>query len=143
MLIEADVLKIKLRELADNTVCSIAILPDVIEIIDNLAEKQGPKKDKPTSKEIDNLFEAMWKMYPNKKGKAQVSKSKKKELYQVGPEEIERCINRYLKELKKDEWRKPQNGSTFFNTGYVDYLDVNYIGEQNATTKSNGGYCQI
>ena len=25
-----------------------------------------------------------------------------------------------------DTWRKPQNGSTFFNSGYVDYLDANY-----------------
>lgn len=25
-----------------------------------------------------------------------------------------------------DDWRKPQNGSTFFNSGYIDYLDSNY-----------------
>jgi hypothetical protein len=32
-----------------------------------------------------------------------------------------------LTELKKDaSWRKPQNGSTFFNSGYVDYLDANF-----------------
>ncbi len=37
-----------------------------------------------------------------------------------------RCIERYLLDLKRDEWRKPQNGSTFFNSGYVDYLDENY-----------------
>ena len=41
---------------------------------------------------------------------------------------MERAINRYLTELKKDaDWRKPQNGSTFFTSGYVDYLDSNYV----------------
>jgi len=41
---------------------------------------------------------------------------------------MERAVNRYLSELEKDSsWRKPQNGSTFFNSGYVDYLDANYV----------------
>ena len=26
----------------------------------------------------------------------------------------------------KESWRKYQNGSTFFNSGYVDYLDSNF-----------------
>jgi hypothetical protein len=44
---------------------------------------------------------------------------------------MEQAINRYLTELKKDaSWRKPQNGSTFFNSGYVDYLDENYVPDQ-------------
>ena len=38
-----------------------------------------------------------------------------------------RAIDRYKADLEKDSgWRKPQNGSTFFNSGYVDYLDANY-----------------
>ena len=44
---------------------------------------------------------------------------------------MEQAINRYLTELKKDaSWRKPQNGSTFFNSGYVDYLDENFEPQQ-------------
>ena len=40
-----------------------------------------------------------------------------------------RCIERYKSDLKRDAaGRKPQNGSTFFNSGYVDYLDANYTG---------------
>ena len=40
-----------------------------------------------------------------------------------------RAIDRYKSDLEKDsDWRKPQNGSTFFNSGYVDYLDKNYNG---------------
>lgn len=75
---------------------------------------------------INSAFENLWKLYPNKKGKGQVSQAKKKEICTVGYDEMVRCINRYIKDLKKDSWRKPQNGSTFFNSGYVDYLDKNY-----------------
>ncbi len=53
------------------------------------------------------------------------------EMYEIGYEELRRAIDRYQKELQKDkDWRKPQNGSTFFNSGYVDYLDANYSGDQ-------------
>ncbi len=77
------------------------------------------------------LFEQLWKLYPVKKGKGQVSLSAKKRLFKIGFEEMERAVNRYLSELEKDSsWRKPQNGSTFFNSGYVDYLDANYVPEK-------------
>ena len=74
------------------------------------------------------LFERLWILYPNKKGKGQVSDSAKLKLSQIGYDEMVRAIDRYKAELEKDkDWRKPQNGSTFFNSGYVDYLDVNYV----------------
>lgn len=74
------------------------------------------------------LFKHLWSLYPNKKGKARVSEKSKKELAKIGKEEMERAIKRYIDELEKDkDWRKPQNGSTFFNSGYVDYLDENYV----------------
>lgn len=84
------------------------------------------------------LFEHLWNLYPNKKGKAQVSDSAKLKLLKVGQDEMERAITRYKDELDKDkDWRKPQNGSTFFNTGYVDYLDDNYVpGVRQATAKT-------
>lgn len=72
------------------------------------------------------LFEKLWGLYPNKKGKGQISRSQKQKLLEIGFEEMERAVKRYQIELAKDAWRKPQNGSTFFNSGYVDYLDVNY-----------------
>ena len=90
----------------------------------------------PSKSEVDNLFEYLWSLYPNKKGKGQVSYANKRKLYSVGQEEMERAIDRYKAELAKDaDWRKPQNGSTFFNSGYVDYLDGNY--EPQNTTNSN------
>ena len=85
------------------------------------------KQNKTKQKQCANaLFEELWSAYPNKKGKGQVSDAKKLALLSVGREEMLRAIRRYLSDLKKDEWRKPQNGSTFFNSGYVDYLDKNY-----------------
>lgn len=75
---------------------------------------------------FEELFDQLWKLYPNKKGKGQVSDAKKKKLFEIGFDEMSRAIKRYLEDLKKDAWRKPQNGSTFFNSGYVDYLDANY-----------------
>lgn len=74
------------------------------------------------------LFEDLWKLYPNKKGKGQVSLAAKRRLLEVGRDEMLRAIERYRTELEKDsDWRRPQNGSTFFNSGYVDYLDDNYV----------------
>lgn len=73
------------------------------------------------------LFEKLWKLYPNKRGKGQVSVTAKQRLLKIGYEEMSRAIERYKADLEIDsDWRKPQNGSTFFNSGYVDYLDANY-----------------
>ena len=84
-------------------------------------------KENCEKKAINECFERLWKQYPNKRGKGQISDAKKKILYKVGEEHIQRALQRYLDGLEKDaSWRKPQNGSTFFNSGYVDYLDENY-----------------
>lgn len=76
--------------------------------------------------EANTRFENLWKLYPNKKGKASVSDKSKRALMQYPEDELIRCIERYKSELAKEEWRKPQYGSTFFNGGYVDYLDSNF-----------------
>lgn len=76
---------------------------------------------------LETFFEELWKLYPLKKGKGQVSKAKKKVLMRIGFEQIKRCIERYVEEIKatgKEDYM--QHGSTFFNSGYVDYLDENY-----------------
>ncbi len=83
------------------------------------------------------LFERLWLLYPNKKGKGQVFDKAKLKLLEVGYDEMVRAIDRYKVELEKDkEWRKPQNGSTFFNSGYIDYLDANYVPSKKAANKN-------
>ncbi len=76
------------------------------------------------NRECDQFFESIWELYPEKKGKAKVSDTKKQELYELGYEVMKKCVDRY-KNHKKD-WQEYQHGSTFFNSGYVDYLDLNY-----------------
>ena len=79
----------------------------------------------------EEFFERAWQYYPNKRGKGQVSDKSKERLMSHGWDNVKRAIDRYLDDLKKDEWRKAQNGSTFFNGGYIDYLDENYTPPMN------------
>lgn len=89
------------------------------------------KKDKYNTKEIYSaFFEQVWKLYPNKVGKGRISDTTKKKTYKLGDEFI-RCIERYIGHVEERRGNgfkdlKYQNGSTFFNSGYVDYLDENY-----------------
>ncbi len=90
------------------------------------------------------LFERLWKLYPVKKGKGQVSLTAKMRLLKVGYDEMARSIDRYKAELEKDsDWRKPQNGSTFFNSGYVDYLDANYVPDKVKKQGAKGSFNQF
>lgn len=84
------------------------------------------KKTLCKSADADALFERLWKLYPCKRGKAQVSKANKMHLLDIGFDELQRAIDRYKADLDNETWRQIQNGSTFFNSGYVDYLDANY-----------------
>lgn len=110
-------------------------IPNLFPTIEEEKEGKNEKNNKNTMCKTDvlTLFETLWKIYPNKKGKGQISDAKKQRIAEIGLDEMKRTIERYLKDLEKDkEWRKPQNGSTFFNSGYVDYLDANYEGEEDA-----------
>jgi len=89
------------------------------------------------------FFEKHWGLYPEKKGKGKISLSKKKELYKLG-DELERCINRYVKHVEEQrnsgfQDLKYQNGSTFFNSGYIDYLDENYKGNSGKSEENKKG----
>lgn len=71
-------------------------------------------------------MDLLWKLYPNKKGKDKAYKKIPELIEQYGYEQLTRCIDRYKGYLEKETWNIAQYGSTFFNSGYVDYLDVNY-----------------
>lgn len=81
---------------------------------------------------LEDFFESIWKLYPIKKGKGQVSKTKKQVLRRIGYEQISRCVERFVKDMESENRDKKywMHGSTFFNSGYVDYLDCNYIPEK-------------
>ncbi len=81
------------------------------------------------------LFEHLWKLYPVKKGKGKVSDAKKLKLLEIGYGEMVRAIERYKQYVDSVDYLSYQNGSTFFNSGYIDYLDKNY--EKVETQKKN------
>jgi len=74
----------------------------------------------------DDFFESVWSIYPKKEGKGQVSNNQKQVLYKIGFEELSRAIDRYKKIKSGTDKKYLQMGSTFFNSGYIDYLDKEY-----------------
>ena len=72
----------------------------------------------------NDLFERLWSKYPKKRGKGQVSDKAKKRICDIGEEHMLRAIERYKKE--NTDIKYMQNGSTFFTSGFIDYLDENY-----------------
>lgn len=98
---------------------------DIEEDIDIDKDKKHISK-----KDIDNFFEAIWKTYPKKEGKGSISDTQKKKLYNIGLDEMIRAVERYKKAKVATEKKYLQMGSTFFNSGYVDYLDCNYVQEK-------------
>lgn len=100
--------------------------------------KKSKSKNTLCKADADALYEKLWKPYPNKKGKGRVSDTQKMKLLKIGYEEMSRAIERYKAELQKESWRSPQNGSTFFNSGYIDYLDANYVPSQDKPKQAQG-----
>lgn len=86
-------------------------------------------------KESDELFERVWKLYPKKLGKGQVSDTQKLKLLKIGYDELERAVNRCCQYNKDRDMQYWQNGSTFFNSGYVDFLDDNFNGDNEINKK--------
>ena len=81
-----------------------------------------------SSNDYESFFDEIWKLYPRKEGKGKVSKSKKKVLFKIGKEQMIKCIERYKMFVKEKGYEDKfiMHGSTFFNSGYIDYLDENY-----------------
>jgi hypothetical protein len=94
-----------------------------------LTTTKNIKNDKNDKERINAFFEECWNMYPLKKGKGKISDTQKKKLYKLG-DELKRCITRYLAFVDSERKRgfnlAYKNGSTFFNSGYIDYLDEVY-----------------
>lgn len=96
-------------------------------------------EDKKDLKSYDVLFNALWKKYPSKKGKARVSVKTKKEIEKIGEEEFLKILDRYLEYVSNQRATgfnlNFQNGSTFFNGGYLDYLEDSESKEGNSNVK--------
>lgn len=102
----------------------------------NVSISKGNNKNNMCKADACALFESLWKLYPVKKGKGQVSDTVKMRLLEIGFDEMSRAIDRYKRYVEGIDYLQYQNGSTFFNSGYVDYLDANYT-EQKPKGKKN------
>ncbi|ELU5588404.1 helix-turn-helix domain-containing protein [Clostridium perfringens] len=120
-----ELIKEELEKLKDKDISKLDLL------------KELDKNLKSKSKDNSNQdIEEIWSLYPLKKGKANAIKKIPKLLKEYGKEQIIRCIERYVEEIKKENKSKEfiLHGSTFFNGRYMDYLDCNY--QEDITTKS-------
>lgn len=85
-----------------------------------------PKKENIKEKSKENIysefFEALWKLYPRKRGKSSVTSKAKKELYATGYEKVVSAIEAYKKEIAGREERYILQGSTFFNGRWKEFV---------------------
>ncbi|XZH52027.1 helix-turn-helix domain-containing protein [Clostridium perfringens] len=112
-----ELIKEELEKLKDKDISKLDLLREL--------DKNLKSKSKDNSNQD---IEEIWSLYPLKKGKANAIKKIPKLLKEYGKEQIIRCIERYIEEIKKDNKSKEfiLHGSTFFNGRYIDYLDCNY-----------------
>ena len=105
-------------------------------------KKSREEKNTMCKADASALFERLWQMYPVKKGKGQVSDTQKMKLLKIGFDEMARAIDRYKKYVEGIDYLHYKNGSTFFNSGYVDYLDANYVPDKKSV-KQQGQFNQF
>lgn len=97
---------------------------DTQEIKERNTKKKGTPKNADTKKPYETYFDEIWNLYPRKKGKSNVSGKQKLYLYQNVPIEImKKAIQKYKVEVAGVEEKFIKHGSTFFNNGYIDYID--------------------
>lgn len=107
---------------------------------DNGEAKTSSFKKQGLKKEANELFERVWKLYPKKIGKGQVSDTQKLKLLKIGYDELERAVKRCCQYNKDRDMQYWQNGSTFFNSGYVDFLDENYAEHADDNEKAESSF---
>lgn len=90
-----------------------------------ITTNNNDNNDKNENKEsIDRI----WRAYPLKKGKAVAIKKIPKLLKEYSEEQLLQAITRYDNSVKEKKYL--MHGSTFFNGGYMDYIEDNYQEEQ-------------
>lgn len=87
----------------------------------------------------ESLFERLWQRYPKKRGKGAVQEKQKVSLLKVGEAQMVRAIDRYKEQMPEDH-QFVQNGGTFFNRGYIDFLDENYQEPSKKGGEARGNY---
>lgn len=125
---------VKRSNINDLEVSKQTVVQTVVQTVNQNSKKELIKRI--NKKEINSASsEALWKLYPNKKNKSDAMKKIPKLISEYGYEQIENCIHRYVKYVESERKNgfnlNYKAGSTFFNGGYVDYLDENYQEQPN------------
>lgn len=101
-------------------------------------------KKKNSKKVSEEEINRIWNMYPKKQGKLKAIIKIPKLINEYGIEQMERCVKRYIEYVeneRKTGFRELQykNGQTFFNSGYMDYLDENFeeVQEEKSEKENN------
>ena len=83
------------------------------------------KTNNALTEEMDKQFDELWSLYPRKRGKADARKKYPKLLKKYTHEQLIQAVNAYIKEIQEKGIQEQyiMYGSTFFNGGFVDYLD--------------------
>lgn len=89
---------------------------------------------------ISKQIALLWKLYPRKEGKAQALKKIPALIKKHGFEQVKACVIRYAEKVRAENTPTTyiKQGSTFFNGGYMDYMDDNYTeigGDGNAASR--------
>lgn len=122
------------RERKELSQCDVQVLLSDATVTNSDTERREKIEEKELDIDTDelpiskNLIEEVWKLYPNKKGKSVAIKKIPKILKDYSLEDIKKMIDRYITYVEgrqNTDFKnfKYQDGSTFFNGGYMDYLE--------------------
>lgn len=112
----------------DETAACAAEAAPHTETLPLSAAHTGPSHAQPSPRAVNAHFEALWALYPIKRGKNQVSKRAKRQLMDVDIAAMQTAIARYVAEVEASAFdRQWLNGSTWFNGRYLDYLGEGYV----------------
>jgi hypothetical protein len=93
----------------------------------NIATAYQQRVTTKNNKNNKNIYneqaEQVYSLYPNKKGKAIAMKKIPDLIKQYGYEKIESCVKRYAAEVAGKDQKYIKHASTFFTSGYMDYLE--------------------
>ena len=118
-----DDLRLYQREYAQKDLQANELFSDKSEVA---VKEEKPHKNevKQREKDAEELFERLWQLIINKKGKGQVSKKSKLNALKIGYDAYAAMIERFNADMTGRDMQYVPHGSTFFNSGYVDYMDA-------------------
>lgn len=123
-----DVLKIEHKRVISRSTSkqyrNIKNMSDVsCDTTDKIREDKIRKKNSAKAPIKKQSFESIWSKYPSKIGKSTAQKKFNKDITNaISLKSINLALDNYIRHLKNNDWKKPQNASTWFNN-WSDWVD--------------------